>query len=421
MKKYILLVLSLTVLSLNITAQSVKGSLNNPQVRKMGDGVLVYGMNDDRIFKMLLYDKNLKLKKEFSKPLDKDVKKGWCSLQEKQGNFEVTFCNNMFCTYGSLLKVNEKLEEVSFQEYSKADKEKFKALLAESYKGSSVKDAEYVTKRISGANFSWGPHASDKEQIYDAALQIPGSNERIVIYKSYFDSTAGKFIAAGNYFEFAKKQKDRIMKGLAVLFMDDKKNILTIKKLEFPEYLFKEPGEFDFKDKQGFVNYLSKTKQGTYVLNCTNAAKKHISGGAPVRGGAVPQTTQGWDFYATVGFSYLELDSSLNQISSVFYPLEKVKEYQTATYGASGNEGKTLIFSNAKSPGESGPINSEIIFFSDSAKPVLKTNHSCEDFYSMNEIRNPPIPNQFLMDDHTLIIFVNKSGKDDYELKLVKF
>jgi hypothetical protein len=99
---------------------------------------------------------------------------------------------------------------------------------------------------ISGANLSWGPHASAHEQIYNAALQIPGGNERIVIYQSYFDSTAGKFIAAGNYFEFAKKQKDRLMKGLAVLFMDDKNNILLIKKFAFPEYLPKEPNGYDF-------------------------------------------------------------------------------------------------------------------------------------------------------------------------------
>jgi hypothetical protein len=56
-----------------------------------------------------------------------------------------------------------------------------------------------------------------------------------------------------------------------------------------------------FKDKQEFVNYITKTKQGTYVLNCTNAARKYIGGGRPVRGGGVPQTTQGWDFYATMG------------------------------------------------------------------------------------------------------------------------
>jgi hypothetical protein len=237
------------------------------------------------------------------------------------------FCNNMFCTYGSVLKLNGKLEELSFQEYTKQDKDKFKPYVLDArYDMMGEMFGASTLETMSGANFSWGPHASAHEDIYNAALQIPGGNERVVIYQSFFDSTAGKFIAAGNYFEYAKKQKDRLMKGLALLFMDDKNNILQIKKFPFPEYTSKEPGGFDFKDKQEFINYLIKTKQGTYVLNCTNAARKYIAGGTPVRGGVIAgETTQGWDFYATVGFSYLEFDSSLNQTSSIYYPFENVK------------------------------------------------------------------------------------------------
>jgi hypothetical protein len=40
--------------------------------------------------------------------------------------------------------------------------------------------------------------------------------------------------------------------------------------------------------------------------------------------------------------------------------------------------------------------------------------------YDMREARNSPAPNQFLMDDHTLIVFVY-GKKDDHELKLIKF
>lgn len=403
-------------------AQSVKGFPETPTLLEVEDGLLVYGFNDDRVYKMYLYDKELKLKKEYSKSFNKDVNKHSGYVRLKDGNFEMLFCNNMFCTYGSVLKLNAKLEELSFEEYTKQDKDKFKPYMLDARNDMMGEIfGTSNTETISGANLSWGPHAAAHEEIYNAALQIPGSNERVIIYQSFFDSTAGKFITAGNYFEYAKKQKDRLMKGLALLFMDDKNNILQIKKFEFPDYAFKESGGFDFKDKQEFVNYLIKSKQGTYVLNCTNAARKYIGGGRPVRGGAIPQTTLAWDFYATVGFSYLEFDSNLNQTSSIFYPFENFKDYQTATYGASASEGKTLIFSNAKSFGIPGPINSEILFFSSSPKPLLKTNLIYQDMsYDMQETRNPPVPNQFLMDDNTLLVFVY-GKKDDYELKLIKF
>src|SRR5258706_324939 len=174
------------------------------------------------------------------------------------------------------------------------------------------------------------------------------------------------------------------MKGLAVIICDTNQNILQVKKIDFPEYNFKELSGFNFKKKQELVNYISKTDKGNYIIHCTNTACR----------------LENYDWYPSIGFSYLELDSTLKLVKSVFYPFENLDDYENAMYSTTRADKKTIIFSSVKKGKGKLEISSESLSFVDEPKPLLKKYFSMtvEGYVWQNipQGRRAPLEYQFL-------------------------
>lgn len=378
MKKifFLLLVLLSTI---NSPAQNVKGELKARQIFYLKNALVVTGhieAGNTTVFKATSYDKDLNVINEYEKKINEESK--WC-YATMYGEIMVVYIKTKTKKV-YWLKLDEQLKEISFNEENDSNKETTKnekklpayqpeiegsaiglsmgAVLPsmvpnKRFLKNDIIDFDRKTKTISRnklvdsklepaytsvwstplksigdiklIEFSYVDediiigHFIFKEEKkwkrYLCQLEAKTGNIKFIIpvslftdtpffiQNTYFDKQNGNIIIAGSICsEMAEKCTE-----MAIVSIDNHGKMVNTQTISLPDYDVKEPANFNFKNKKFRIEHIDKLPNGNYFFNVTNATRFN-SGASENR-----QYT-----YLIMGFSYYEIGTKLNIISSNF-------------------------------------------------------------------------------------------------------
>src|SRR5258705_222899 len=249
MKTLCLTALATLLSCLNLFAQSITGNLSDSRILKINDTFIVSGLDKDDNFKAILYDRNLKILKEYMLPYDKEAKR--CSgLIQKDTVLACIFSRGLIKVRGKVLWLTKKLEEISVETFTYEDikKDQYKYISLSANPCDVNNNNEYirftnnsplVSKNLMYINTKNNSNLNNST----AQLTMPESGETFVVHTVVYDSLRKRYIAGGNYFDAGTETDlEKIkMKGMALLILNEEGEIIKSKKIDFPSYIFNEP------------------------------------------------------------------------------------------------------------------------------------------------------------------------------------
>lgn len=408
MKTFYLTILITFLCWLNISAQTIKGTLSHSQIFRMNNEFIVSGFDDGKLFKLIRYDKNLAIIKTYSKQLEKSVNEKLFYLKITDNGIVCLFRDGILSYTGTVLKLTKNWEEVSYHVYTKKEKKEFldEYALLSSYSSSSS---------LSDECFPYSNKLCLKSSATFRAL--PTIPENFELQNAAYDSILNGTIIVGNYFDPNVKVNKRTMKGWMIMSIDEHGNIIKSEKIDFPSSE-KLKIYSNSNDMVAYVDTIIFLKSGNVAMICTNTVAIFYGGGpsSPTMGVSVP--TQKMQWYVTVGFSYFQFDENLEIVSTTFYPFEN-KDYEGARFNSCSSDGRKILFGNvATSPFHDSDISSQTLYFPKTGNPYLKENYTYRGPGSFTTGLSDPFYYQFMVDDNTVITF--RPDKRSYELKVVK-
>jgi len=425
MKIFKIIFIFLIVLCGKLSAQTVQGTLSETTALKIEDKIVVSGVDKEDNFKAILYDKDLNVLKEYNRKYDKETKKH-SELKIINSTLVCVFYSGLMKPKGKIVKLTTSLEEISSKPFSaedfyKKNPDEYAKIFERPDDVNNNKNFIQLPSRTIVSKNTLYINTKCNEYLNSSGtnMTIPGSEENFVIHTVVYDSAQKRYIVGGNFYNEAKNSDKVKMKGMALLVLNKNGEIVKTKKINFPEYNFKEPDSYDIKDKMSYVDAIIIMPSGNIVLNCTNTAK-YFRQLSPVQG-ISPMFTLG-NRHVPVGFSYYELSSELEEIVSLFYTFPQIKDYRLARHLSSSANGRHILFGNARFKELRtfvDEISSETLLFDNPSKPELKKNYSYNAKGAFQpEVNVHPFQSHFLIDDNTVIIF--RPEKNSYELKVVK-
>lgn len=137
MKKMIVITV-MSLLTLNISAQKITGTLKYASCLQLKEGLLLIGIDQEETFKAAVYDKNFNVQYSYSHKLPKDLEDARFNAMEEGDVIRISFCSNLFCTIGASMYLSRKLDFISLDPISKEDTKSARKLMEEQNKDSYV-------------------------------------------------------------------------------------------------------------------------------------------------------------------------------------------------------------------------------------------------------------------------------------------
>jgi hypothetical protein len=472
MKRYV--VLALLILNCIMKAQEVSPSLEGLRCQAYKGGVLLYGYEkgyDGYSFSITRYDNELKILNKYSKKIPGEVNIPWsyCSINGNQ--IEVFTKAKPFTFY---IRLTENLVEESATESTPEVEEKERAIFVATGDNTPIElQIEKTTamyergfnnimflgndrlnfnykeqslirhERIAGTRLSGGYKRvwvtaiesadkvkstgiiyADEKDIFNCFISkgpnklwddfivrldsktgklkykiptvYPDMKEKFFLSNAYFDPETEKIIAVGQLYP------DKLvleMHAAAILIYDKEGKMIASKMYEFSEYEIPDaPGNINLNQKAIVVKNIGKSKDGGYFLITEHRCLR-----------------KGTNFFATVGFSYNEINAQGDVISNIMTYIPDLKFGAIATVGQ-GNE-KFMVLASS----EEELLKVQLINFEKDRANMIQTIDSFNYMKNLKYVENKDVGvyKQFILDERHTVIFHKYAKSNKYDLKSI--
>jgi hypothetical protein len=236
---------------------------------------------------------------------------------------------------------------------------------------------------------------------------FPEKEEIFFLSNAYFDPETEKIIAIGQLYKDKLKLE---MHATAIMVYDKNGNLISSKKIEFPEYAIDAPRNIDAKDKAIVVNNIGKISKGNYFVITELDCQKTVTSNNG-KGGSVSSSA-----YTAIGYSYFEMDESCAISNNKIQFLSNFKD-GISTAKAKGNEKFVLLSLSTNDSKKIKTIN----FTADKDSMLQEVDDV--DFNSNTTNYNPnydaDVYYQFIIDDKHAITFHKFRESNIYEAKSI--
>lgn len=327
--------------------EAITENLKNVEIEKVKDGLIVYGMNEDATeFRAIKYDQSLKKIKSYSKTFSNKTRFSknspyYISFYTK-GEREIT---TMSLNGAQDPLSNYEIKPDSIHRPVEPDWEKINSAVV------------YDKFLKSTKNKSWFILIDSAKQRYNNTLycfandsgnilyqQTLNESDELFSYSSYFfDSITENIIIAGNYSVAKKNNKLFSMhnapikadpadaEGTVCIGITAEGKIYSRKKYSFPEHISKIDLSIKNSNEQFSIIHHIIKENSNYIVIAENVRKKIAKGGVTDGGyqyggnyNAGPSTyvKGAGPFWASMGFSIMKLNDSLDVLDSKIFTCE---------------------------------------------------------------------------------------------------